>query len=340
MKRLPLFIAGLFLIVSCNNKTTTQATEDLETTEEVKTSENEIIKAHPFYAENKDSLFRILEKEVISQIANTDSNYRAGTYTSYLLFDGVADSIYSPYNFTHYNDADWFYNENEIIELKNWHLWNLIEPLLRSKTIRDKMKKEKILADSLLFAQYRWFNKHFDNTQEDTGSGSNLKYGALKNDMLIIENQNLKDLLRALTDSKYSIQTWRDIPDKSLTKERNHILKDRIPYYQDDEIYNEAEDRTAFLHENGIWNQLMKMRESISTNLNGNLKNAFDMGTYRLRFNRLRQLKNEFEEYIIMSKDMMEHTTLSNSCTYEELIAFPNYSIRYEEYNKMMDNNS
>lgn len=334
MKNLILFLIVWILVVGCKNSSQilhNETTEDLPNTLAIVTEE-EIKKEHPFNAENKDSLFRILEEEVIKHIAHSDSSYTVGTLKSYLLFDSVSNSLYSPYNFTHYSDVDWQINENGIIELNNWYLWNTIEPLLGSKTIEDKMKKEKILTDSLLFAQYRWFNKHFDSTQEDTGSGSNLKYGALERDMLIIENQNLKDLLRALTDSKCSIPTWRDIPDRLLTKERNHILKERIPYYINDEIYSEIEDRNAFLHENEIWNQLMKMRESISSNLNGNFKNAYDMGTYRLRFNRLRQLKNEFEEYGIMSMDMMEKTTLSDTCSYEELIAFPNFSTKWKEY--------
>lgn len=62
--------------------------------------------------------------------------------------------------------------------------------------------------------------------------------------------------------------------------------------------------------------------------------NAFDNGTRRLKINRLRQLKNEFENYGTMSGSVRS-CLLSDTCTYQQLMAYPNFSMKWEEYLKI-----
>ena len=53
-------------------------------------------------------------------------------------------------------------------------------------------------------------------------------------------------------------------------------------------------------------------------------------------FNRLRQLKNEYEAYTILTIDK-QALTLSDSCTYEELMAYPNFTTKWNEYIKQFE---
>lgn len=115
-----------------------------------------------------------------------------------------------------------------------------------------------------------------------------------------------------------------------------HILSNRIPYYQNDSIYNERTDRQNFKLEIGAWDKLMEQRNIIAGLLYVKVKDAYNIGAYRLMFNRLRQLKNEFEAYESQSSDM-KTIALSDSCTYEELLAYPNFSTKFNDNQKRFD---
>lgn len=154
--------------------------------------------------------------------------------------------------------------------------------------------------------------------------------------MLMIQNGNLCEILVAFTDLTYQRTIPHQIPISMLQKANSHILNNRIPYFRNDSIYNEGIDKANFVKENSAWNNLLSQRKLISGMISNKAKTAFDIGTYRLMFNRLRQLKNEFEAYESQSGDM-KSIALSDSCTYEELLAYPNISTKYNGDQKRFD---
>lgn len=134
----------------------------------------------------------------------------------------------------------------------------------------------------------------------------------------------------------YVFSQLPNIPNSVLRKESNHILNHLIPYYEDDSVYNASSDRTAFLQENQWWEKLIRIRKKIRELIREDAIKAFDNGSNRLMFNRLRQLKNEYEAYTIMTMDK-QALTLSDSCTYEELTAYPNFTTKWNEYIKQFE---
>lgn len=281
---------------------------------------------HPFgYTENKDSVFRVIEDSVRSYIKEQGLNCSANSLTEYEMWDSITNQLYSPYKFTHSSDADWASNENGIIEYLNWHLVQLTERLINDSHITKLMAEERTLIEKLLSAQHKWFCVHFDTTIDYTGYF--IKYYALDKEMMLLQIHNLKDLLGTLTDSDYTIAQPRGIiTDEQIKAEYDYIQNKRIPYCQDDERYDENIDREAFKVEKEAWKALITKRNKISTQLNGRIKEVFDIATYRLIFNRLRQLKNEFEAYDGLP--YIREIALSDSCTYEELSAYSRLSLQ------------
>ena len=82
---------------------------------------------------------------------------------------------------------------------------------------------------------------------------------------------------------------------------------------------------------------MIRIRAKIRGLIREDAVKAFDNGSNRLMFNRLRQLKNEYEAYSIMTTEK-QVLTLSDKCTYEELIAYPNFSTKWNEYLKFNNN--
>lgn len=287
----------------------------------------------PFNTDNKDLLFIQIEDAVDSVIKESGSDYQEYMIKGYLVWDSITTAKYSPELYNLSISSDWIKHNIGVKEYLNWHLRKIVYNLLHDNRIAAAMNEEKALTDSLLETQYKFLRSHFDSTQEDLGTSSNLKYYDIEVEMLKLQNKNLRELLEALTDSNYNKTVTHQITPKLLEKEYRHMLTKRIPYYRNDSIYNVAEDRANFQAEIAVWNQLMAQRNKIAALLRGNLRTAYNIGTYRLMFNRLRQLKNEYEAYGLISGDMRENL-LTDSCTYEELLAYPNFSSKWSEYLK------
>lgn len=318
---LTLIIELIFLFVGCTNKQTDCANQQKNT---------------PFEWDNKAILFSQIEAKVDSAIKASEIRYSESSIIGYNLWDSVANALYSLDLYNLKSDSQFARHRNGIIEYLNWHLRRIINTQLADRQIRNALNSEYALTDSLLSAQYKWIQTHFDATQDYLGTASNLKYYNLEIEMLKLQNANLKELLIALTDTAYCVHTEHIISADLFQPEYNHILSECIPYYSNDSVYNEDTDRQNFIAETNAWQQLMDKRTQISHILSGKVKDAFNSGTYRLMFNRLRQLKNEFESYPIMTVDR-QSLTLSDSCTYQELMAYPNFSTLWNEYQKKFE---
>ncbi len=324
MSKLPLFTLlclVLSLLIGCANKQPDSAIQQ---------------KTTPFESDNKAILFSQIEAKVDSAIKASEIRHSESSIIGYNLWDSVANALYSPDLYNLKSDSQFARHRNGIIEYLNWHLRRIINTQLADSQIRNALNLEYALTDSLLSAQYKWFQSHFDATQDYLGSASNLKYYNLEIEMLRLRNANLKELLIALTDTAYCAHTEHIISADLFLPEYHHILSQCIPYYSNDTVYNEDTDRQNFIAETNAWQQLIDKRTQISNFLSGKVKDAFNSGTYRLMFNRLRQLKNEFESYPIMTVDR-QSLTLSDSCTYQELLAYPNFSTMWNEYQKQFE---
>ena len=291
--------------------------------------------SNPFNTDNRERLFSQIESAVDSTIKATNIDYQEYTIKGYLTWDSLTHTLF-PHSRYAKTDSELAKHRNCITEYLNWHLRRIIATLLANKGIEHELNVESALTDSLLSVQYKWLNSHFDTTQDYIGSASNLKYYNIEYELLTHHNTNLKELLQALTDSAYNNTIQYTISPEILQIQYRHIQSNRIPYYLNDSIYNEETDRQNFKLEIRAWDRLMEQRNRIVGLLNGKVREAYNIGTYRLMFNRLRQLKNEFETYPIMTVDK-QALTLSDSCTYGELMAYPNFTTKWDEYLKQFE---
>ena len=293
-------------------------------------------KNNPFYTDNKTLLFNHIETVVDSTIKTSNIEYLDKSLNGFDVWDSITHTIFYPNLYGLKTDSELAKHRNILNEYLNWHLRRTITTLLANKEIRHELNVESDLTDSLLSAQYKWLQSHFDTTQDNIGSASTLKYYNIEYEMLKLQNVNLKELLKALTDSAYNNIVHYTISPEMLQTQYRHILSNRIPYYQNDSIYNDDLDRQNFKLEIRAWDRLMEQRNLIAGLLSDKIRDAYNIGTYRLTFNRLRQLKNEYEAYPIMTMDK-QALTLSDSCTYEELMAYPNFTTKWNEYLKQFE---
>lgn len=353
MNRLPLFLISLFLLCAfgCSNEKADKAMTDSTPSSDNLSIRNQEIKPSNPFRYNNGLLFYHIQDTVYHYLKCAYPNHQRWrkiftkeyrdvpnllNYNEYLQIDSIAKILYSPTNFIHESDADWEQNEIGLLEYLNWELWGILKPYIGEQRVVNLMTKEKIIIDSLINAQHDWFRAHFDATQELVGSGFRLKYYFIHKEMLSIQNANMKDILQALTDFSYKYTNEPNIPDCLIDNGQKYILNRVIPYYENDSIYKTDADIKSFLIENKLWTQLMKNREQIRNIIRKDAADAFDKGTFRLKFNRLRQLKNEFEAYDLMSSSMRS-LLLSDSCTYDELMAYPNFTTKWHECHKQFE---
>ena len=323
MKKIPILLLGFILSVSLligcvqsKEKQTSDSVKQLPST--------------PFNTDDKVSLFIQIEDTVDSVIKESGIDYQKYTIKGYLVWDSITNAKYSPDLFTLPTSSDWIKHNIGVKEYLNWHLRKIVYNLLHDNRVIMAMNSEVTIADSLLATQYKWLHSHFDTTQEESGTSSNFKYYDIHAEMLELQNKNLRELLEALSDSNYNKTVEHKISSTQLENEYRHLYANRIPYYGNDSVYNMEDDKANLKAEIASWNKMMIQRSKIAASLHGRLKTACDIGTYRLMFNRLRQLKNEYEAYGLMSGEMRENV-LSDSCTYEELMAYPNFSTKWNE---------
>lgn len=350
MNRLPLFLISLFLLCAfgCSNEKADKAMANSTPSSDNLSTRNQEIKPGNPFRYNDGLLFYHISDSVYHCLKCAHPNHpRWGkiftkeyrdvpkllNYNEYLQIDSMAKILYSPTNFMHESDADWEQNEIGLLEYLNWKLWDILIPYIGRQWVVNLMEDESGIIDSLIDSQQNWFCAHFDATQESVGSGNILKYYHIKKEMRSIQNANMKDILQALTDSSYKCYNEPNIPDWLIDKGQKYILNSTIPYYENDSIYKADADIKLFLIENKLWAELMKNRKEIRNIIQKDAVDAFDKGTFRLKFNRLRQLKNEFEAYDLMSSSMRS-LLLSDSCTYDELMAYPNFTTKWNECHK------
>ena len=338
---LPILLSLTIIIVSCNNEQNNLADQTFDTVIDRKPNNPFLSDDEFLFYSISDSVYHHLKIALPNhphwgKIYTKEYQSPLFSYQDYVLIDSMARVLYAPSNFSHTSDSDWEVNINGLLEYLNWELWQILKPYIGRQWVVNLMEKESAITDSLIVAQQDWFRTHFDATQEWIGSTYNLKYYRIRREMLYIENENMKELLQCLTDSTYVFSQLPNIPNSVLRKESNHILNYIIPYYENDSVYNASLDRTAFLQENQWWEKLIRIRKKIRELIREDAVKAFDNGSSRLMFNRLRQLKNEYEAYTILTIDK-QALTLSDSCTYEELMAYPNFTTKWNEYIKQFE---
>ena len=102
-------------------------------------------------------------------------------------------------------------------------------------------------------------------------------------------------------------------------------------FFSDNEKDGLEEHHNAIENEWQLWNEWMAYRKAVSKALPKNLQGIYDGCTNLTMRTKLHQLKNQNKGLGLISDDM-DHCLLSDSCSDNELLEYPGFSVAMEQY--------
>ena len=289
------------------------------------------------YIGNKDSVFRIVEDSIYRYMQYNKIELPANTIMQYNIVDSLLHMVYdlkAPQISTIEVEQDFAVSSHQIQFLNHYLLEKIDE--IADHRLSKLLQEEKSLADRLITAQHEFLKAHIDNANAD-GSYSFIKYYNTSIAIHHGRNESLKDLYFSMTSNNYHVpMKYRDISDSLFDKEYAHILNDLIPQTFEDEpfpLYDETADRQALLKAKKAWYDFISKRNEIASVLQGKQKDIWNNATYRFLRSHLITLKNEFNDMGAFTSETAE-LLLPDSCTYEQLLAYPNFTTKWNEHLK------
>lgn len=85
-----------------------------------------------------------------------------------------------------------------------------------------------------------------------------------------------------------------------------------------------------------VWDRLISHHKHVSQNLSVEMQQRFDDALYVLLRYHLKQLKEEFQSYGVISEDIGQ-TILPLDYSDDELIHYPGFTTKWKEYQKQFD---
>ena len=287
---------------------------------------------------NKEAVFKKIDMEIARYIKAHNISMSEHAIERYSQTETLLHHLFDYYvPMEEMTGADfWCYLKvDEMqIEFLNYYLLNECDMVL-DNSISKYLFTEKNAIDSLSIAQCDFLRSHLDEAYHD-GSMWYCKYFNIITWLEKDYNKSLKDLLVAIYHQFEDTTEYRELSADVFDKEYQHIAYDLIPqkeiYCMDCNIlYDESRDRKAILNEKTKWQEFMRLRGEILDLLPKELKPTWENSTYRFQRSHLILLKNEFEGLGITNNDM-DSVLLSDSCSYEELFSYSNFSTRWNEY--------
>lgn len=288
--------------------------------------------------ENKDSVCAVIEDSIIQHALRKDIIIPQNCVDRYKIIDSLLHVIYNsgtpPITTMEIND-DLAITVNQIRFL-NYYLLRELKGVVNNQVLQ-LLYQEQSLADSLVSAQKSYLKTHFDNAYR-VGSCDFVKYFNVKIAIIKDLNKSLQDLLFAFASPEINIQNPnRELPQSVFDNEFRHILNDLIPpTLWDEELlacYDKEADRQSVKSMENAWKAFLSKRNEIASLLPDIQKRKWDNATYRFQRTQIISLKNEFEGGGVISNEVLE-CLLSDSCTYDELLAYPNFSTKWNEHLK------
>lgn len=255
----------------------------------------------------------------------------------YSLIDSLLKVIYdsrTPQVTTADINNDFAIAQHQVQFLNHYLLTEICK--IANAELTKQLYKENALTDSLISAQHRFLKTHIDNADYD-GSCYFIKYYNASLTVYRDRNKGLKSLYFTMIDSNYhSCAQYRQMPNSLFEKEYAHILNELIPQkpiFEDEPLprYDEKADRNAVRKIRQTWHNFMEKRNEISNLLSGKQKDVWNNSTYCFQRSHLIALKNEFEEMGVCGNEKAD-LLLSDTCTYEELLAYPNFTTKWNEH--------
>lgn len=290
--------------------------------------------------ENSDSIYKIVEDSIFFYIKSNHNSIPESPKKLYNLIDSIAYDIFA------YEELivnEWQIYESYSLTAKrlqflNYYLLKQIEKIANKATIR-LLYKEQRLADSLEVAQHRFLRIYFDDDTTDYVPHQYEKYDratlAIYQDM----NESLKDLNFLLTEDSYqSPSQYEELSNDLFNTAYAHIkddliLKEATREGKRTDAYDEPVLQ-ALYEVKFAWRKFISNRNDISKFLSEDQQKVWTNSTNRFKRSHSITLKNEYEGMGLLGPEVAALIVLPDTCSYEELLAYPNFSTKLNEYIK------
>lgn len=317
-------------IFSCRNKLQTNIDEN-KVLDSIHSDGNILREA----LENEDSIFEQVENSISQYIDQNGTFSSEDAIENYYMIDSILHNLYD-YNEPIENQWQLYTNltiKVHQIKFLNYYLLNQISSKADNK-FSNLLYEEKVLTDSLEWAIHNFLESHIDNAAVYDDQHYLIKYYNISLNIYLNRNETLKELLFSMNDDDHYTPKYHKLPISLFDKEYKHIQNDLIPHKSSSTRYNEASDRQAIITIKQVWSDFIAKRNEISQLLPPRHRKVWDNATYRFQRSHLIVLKNEFEGLWLpgLPQEAAQEVILQDTCTYEELLAYPNFTIKWNEY--------
>ncbi|MBR5660638.1 MAG: hypothetical protein IKW99_03720 [Bacteroidales bacterium] len=160
-----------------------------------------------------------------------------------------------------------------------------------------------------------WLNYHVQvdsafriidgNPEGMVGSAWSMAISGIREDDALIRESSLNDFYFTLTDGpeKYDLERHVEVSEKKVLNEYKRFMDS---FVEDEAYYPVPERKEALSLEMKAWNEWMVARNSVSSLLYGQYKEAYDNATNNVRRIKYIMLKNRYSGYGVTSNDVYE----------------------------------
>ena len=339
MKRLPIYIIGLTLFCAFGCKRTQHSNIDDAIIFDTIIKEDNSLLSGDF--EDEDSLFKFIEDSIFLFFCNNRISVPENAIKRYTQIDSLLHLIFDC------NENEDYYQFNHGFEISqkqigflNNYLFQRISEMSNNE-FSILLHEEKIVTDSLISAQHKFIKTHIEDAGY-SGSLSFIQYNNTSYAVYIDRNKSLKDLYFSLVDNHYRPRaSYIKLSNTLIEKEYSHILNELIPreLLMEEKTLDHYDEKADFQAAKGLkqaWNDFIAKRDEIANMLSDKQKAIWENGTSRFQRSHLILLKNEFKNMGVCSNEEAE-LILSDSCSYEELFTYPNFTTKWNEHIKQFE---
>lgn len=198
-----------------------------------------------------------------------------------------------------------------------------------SAALVDGVDVEIELMKELLMAQYQLFECH----DADCGSDHYMTYIGLEDDLIYAQNEMICFILGVHCTPRYH---HPELTNSLIQYQYSVLLKNGFPCYEYCQSFNPRTDSINILNMKWVWDRLISHHKHVSQNLSVEMQQRFDDALYVLLRYHLKQLKEEFQSYGVISEDIGQ-TVLPLDYSDDELIHYPGFTKKWKEYQKQFD---
>lgn len=149
---------------------------------------------------------------------------------------------------------------------------------------------------------------------------------------------SLNNINNYLKGQKYSNYNHSNVSNNMLDK-AYRLFIDAVNHsclYQDCEDSDITKMNVALTKEQKAWKKWIEKRESVASQLNGEIKTIYLNSTNELKRLKLIQLLNQYNGYGLISNDIQEHI-LKYDCADNQLRSYPGFSVVWKLYLDSLD---